>query len=225
MKIPVLGLVALATIMTVTLIFSMTQINASENVKWKTFKDKDNLYTLKYPSNWVPTKVDEYEGAEITSPINMNFVYSGGSSQFASMGISADESIFTNATDLIDSVYAVAQAFPSYKVVQPMECEMYMINKINACSTIISYKNADLPGKPVVNELDIVTIGEDGVQYVIYYGATKKIFDDFLPVVGEMVRSFNVTGDILSSGEESIEGTDDSPDLPPLTESPTVKKL
>jgi hypothetical protein len=40
-----------------------------------------------------------------------------------------------------------------------------------------------------------------------------------------MVKSFNVTGDILSSGEESIEGTDDSPDLPPLTESPTVKKL
>ena len=95
------------------------------------------------------------------------------------------------------------------------------------CSSHMAYAIAKskIPNSHVVKELDIVTIGEDGVQYVIYYGATKKIFDDFLPVVGEMVRSFNVTGDILSSGEESIEGTDNSPDLPPLTESPTVKKL
>ena len=61
---------------------------------------------------------------------------------------------------------------------------------------IISYKNIDLPGKPEVNELDIVAIDEDGIQYVIYFGATKKIFDDFLPVVGEMVTSFSVTGNI-----------------------------
>jgi hypothetical protein len=40
-----------------------------------------------------------------------------------------------------------------------------------------------------------------------------------------MVTSFSVIGDILSSGEESIEGTDDSLELAPLTETPTVKKL
>jgi hypothetical protein len=207
------------------LIFPMTQTIAAENVKWKTFNEKNGLYTIKYPSNWVPTKIDEYEGTEVTSPINMNFLYSGGGSKFASIGISGDESIFTNVTDLVDSVYAVAQSFPSYKLVQPMECETYTINKVNACSTVISYKNTDLPGKPIVNELDIVAIDEDGVQYVIYYGAAKKIFDEFLPVVGEMVKSFSVTGDILSSGEEPIDGTDVSPDLPPLTGSPTVKKL
>ena len=157
-------------------------------------------------------------------PLNMNFIYSGGGSKFASIGISGDESIFTNVTDLVDSVYAVAQSFPSYKLVQPMECGTYTINKVNACRPPISYKNiATFIGKPEVNELDIVAVG--GIQYVIYFGATKKIFDDFVPVVGEMVTSFSVTGDILSSGEESIEGTDDSLELPPLTETPTVKKL
>jgi hypothetical protein len=220
----VLGLITCILIILI-LIFPVTHIIATENVKWKIFKEKNGLFTVKYPSNWVPTKVDEYEGAELTSPINMNFIYSGGGSQFASIGISGDESIFTNATDLIDSVYAVAQSFPSYKLVQPMECETYTINKVNACSTVISYKNTDLPGNPVVNELDIVAIDQDGVQYVIYYGATKKIFDDFLSAVGEMVTSFNVTGDILTSAEDFTEGTDVSPDLPPVTESPKVKKL
>jgi hypothetical protein len=224
MTLRLLGLIAFAPII-LMLSFPLTQIVATEDVKWKTFKEKNGLYVMKYPSNWVPTKIDEYEGAELTSPINMNFIYSGGGSKFASIGISGDESIFTNVTDLVDSVYAVAQSFPSYKLVQPMECQMYTINKVNACSTIISYKNTDLPGKPEVNELDIVAIDEDGIQYIIYYGATKKIFDDFLPVVGEMITSFSVTGDILSSGDESIEGTDDSLELPPLTETPTVKKL
>jgi hypothetical protein len=103
-----------------------------------------------------------------------------------------------------------------------MECGKYMINGINACSTILSYKNIELPGKPMVNELDIGTIGEDGVQYIVYYVASKDLFDDFLPVVEEMVGSFSVTGNILSSDRESARGTGDSPELPPLTQSPTV---
>ena len=207
------------------LILPMTGVFAGDEVKWKTFKEKNGLYTIEYPSNWVPQKMDEYEGVEITSPINMNFIYVGSGSQFASIGILADETIFTNATDLIDSTYAVGQSFPKYKVLEPMECAKYMITQTNACSTIISFKNTELPGKPMVNELDIVTIDEDGVQYLIYYTATKDLFDDFLPVVEEMVKSFSVTGDILSTGEESAEGANDSPDLPPLTESPTFQKL
>jgi len=211
--------------MTVILILPVIQIYAGEQVKWKTFKDKNDLFTIKYPSNWIPQKIDEYEGVEITSPINMNFIYSGGGSKYASIGISADESIFTNTTDLIDSVYAVAESFSKYELVEPMECAKYMVKETQACSTILSYRNTELPGKPMVNELDIVTIDEDGVQYVIYYGATKNLFDDFLPVVEEMVKSFTVTGSILSSDDESTLGTDDSPELPPLTQSPTVKKL
>jgi hypothetical protein len=68
-------------------------------------------------------------------------------------------------------------------------------------------------------------IDDDGVEYIMEYKATKDVFDDFLPVVEEMVKSFDVTGDILSSGEEFTEGTDAPPELPPLTDSPTVKKL
>jgi hypothetical protein len=45
-----------------------------------------------------------------------------------------------------------------------------------------------LSGKPTVKELDIVTIDEYGVPYIIVYGATKNLFDDFLPDAEEMIR-------------------------------------
>jgi hypothetical protein len=106
-----------------------------------------------------------------------------------------------------------------------MECGKCMINGINACSTVLSYKSVELPGKPIVNELDVVTIDEDGIQYVIGYIATEDSFDDLLPVAQEMIKSFHVTGSVLSSEGESTSALGDSPELPPLTESPTVKKL
>lgn len=213
-----------AILMATLLILPLTGLYAEAEVKWKTFKEKNGLYTIKYPSNWIPQKVDEFEGVDITSPINLYFVYSDSRSSGAIISIAADESIFTNATDSVDSIYAYAQSLPRYKLVQPMECEKYVLKEVQACSTVISYKNTELPRKPIVTELDIVTIDEDGVEYVMAYIANKGLFDDFLPVVEEMVKSFSVTGDILSTGEESP-GVNDSPDLPPLTESPTFQKL
>ena len=221
----ILVLIAFVVTMAIVSTFPMAQIYAGEQVKWKTFNEKNGLFTIKYPSNWIPQKVDEYEGIEVTSPIAMSFIYSAHGSSGALISIAADESIFTNATDLIDSIYAAALGFSKYKLLDPMECGKYMINGINSCSTVLSYKNTALPGKPMVNELDVVTIDKDGVQYIIGYTATKDLFDDFLPVAEDMIKSFNVTGSVLSSGGESIQGSNDSPELPPLTQSPTVKKL
>jgi hypothetical protein len=110
-------------------------------------------------------------------------------------------------------------------LIQPTQCGKYVIKGVSACDTLSTYKDPLSPKKSIVNDLLIGIIDDEGVEYVMEYKATKDVFDDFLPVVEEMVKSFNVTGDILSSGEESIGGTDDSPDLPPLTESPTLKKL
>jgi hypothetical protein len=222
----ILGLVSIVIIVAMCLIIIPgTQVYAGEQVKWKTFNEKNGLFTIKYPSNWIPQKMGEYEGVVITSPIAMNFIYSGSGSSGAIITITADESIYTNVTDSIDSIYAYGQSLSKYKLLEPMECGKYMINGINACSTVLSYKNVGLPGKPIVNELDVVTIDEDGVQYVIGYIATKDSFDDLLPVAQEMIKSFNVTGSVLPSEDESASTTGNSPELPPLTESPTVKKL
>jgi len=184
---------------------------------------KSGLFTIKYPSNWFPSKIDES-----TELINMFFAYQGQGSSFATLNlVGGGESIFTNVTDLLDSYSAQRQTYEKYQLVGALECDKYMINGINACSHIETFK-FELPDyreKPLVNQLTVGTIDDDGTEYILIYTAPKKIFDNFLPVVEEMIKSFNVTSSIPSSEGKSTQGTSDSPELPPLTQSPTVKKL
>src|SRR5436309_14682416 len=47
---------SLLTIIFVIIIFPPTPVYTVDNVKWKTFKDNNNIFTIKYPSNWSPIK-------------------------------------------------------------------------------------------------------------------------------------------------------------------------
>lgn len=212
----------MAVLVMAVLISPLLSVYAVQDVKWKTFKEKSGLFTIKYPANWIPQKTSTNQ--EMNPPLSMNFVYTGPHLSGAIVGVSADESILTNTTDLIDSISAYGQSFLNYRVLQPMECEKYMINGIKACSIVISYKNMILPGRPTVNELDIATIDENGVQYLMYYMTTKDLFESFLPVVQEMVGSFNVTGNIIDSSG-SLRGGAQPSGQPLFSEPSDVKGL
>jgi hypothetical protein len=92
-----------------------------------------------------------------------------------------------------------------------------MINDQPACSQIVNYKLTTSPVMPFVKELTVATIG-DNVQYSLFYRATKDLYDRFLPVANEMIRSYNVTGSIIEGGQ--------SPDQsPPLSSTSELKAL
>jgi len=217
----ILGLIAFVVTMAIVLIFPVTQIYAAEKVGWKIFKEKNGLFTIKYPSNWSPYKLYE----DSSEPVNIYFVYSGRGSSFAELTLYGEESIYSNATDLIDAYPVYLQNEENYKVLQPTQCGKYTIKNVSACDTIVTYKDRALEGEPIVKDLIIGSIDENGVEYIMEYYVTKDLYDDFLPVVEEMVKSFSVTGSIPSLDGELNSGTDESPELPPLIESPTVKKL
>jgi len=212
-----LGLILSALLTTLILIVNVTLINASENIKWKTFEAKDGLFTIKYPSNWSPLKLDDEDDS--TSLINTGFTYQGKGKSFALINLYGDESIFTNITDKIDSTSAAKQNLQNHKLIQSIECSKYTVNGLGACSQIESFK-LDIEGysiKPLVNQLTVGTIDEDGIEYLILYTATHKQFDDFLPIAEEIIKSFTITG--TSRDNDSTTGTDESPELPPLSPS------
>jgi hypothetical protein len=160
---------------------------------------------------------------EYSPLLAMDFIYTGsGRSDVASVSVIAVESIFTNVSDVMDTFSAALSS--KFKLIQPMECTKYVVKGLEACSVITSYKQTDLPGNPTVKEMDVVLIDEYGVQYTLIYGASKNLFDDFLPVAEEMIGSFD-SGNILFPEDESALATDESPELPPLSETPTIKKL
>jgi hypothetical protein len=72
--------------------------------------------------------------------------------------------------------------------------------------------------KPFVKELTVATIDND-VQYSLFYRATGDLYDRYLPIGIEMIRSFNVTGTINEGEQEQV------PELPPLSNTSDLNAI
>lgn len=224
MELRILGSLSFLSLMTLMLVLSQPQVYASDNAKWKTFKDKNGVFTIQYPSNWSPLKTDEEgdeEEEEYTSLINVAFTYQGKGTSFAVINLFAEtESLFTNITDKIDSASATKQNYEKYKVIQPVECGKYTLNQLNACSLIEEFRLEEIEGfstRPLVNQLTVGAIDDDGTEFLIIYTASQKQFDDYLPDAGDMIKSFETTGTAVMDDDSSEESGGESPALPPLS--------
>ena len=215
-------LLAITFVMIVFLFFPTAQTHGGENVSWKIFKYKNDVFTIKYPSNWAFAKYQE----DSSEPINIYFYYQGRSS-LAELALYAEQSLFTNSSDLVSSYPVYLQNHPNYKVLQTTQCGKFFINNMTACDTIVTYKDTRLEDEPIVKHQIIGNIDENGVEYIIEYFVTEDLHDHYLPVAKEMIRSFNITGNPESSDSdsESTPNTEESPNLPPLTEPPTIGKI
>src|ERR1044071_4449440 len=162
-------------------------IDATSQVQWKNFKEKNGLFTIKYPSNWSPYKYIE----DTSAPVNIYFAYAGTGSSFAELVLSGEESIYSNVTDPANSYPVYLESYPGYKVIQEAKCGKYTINNITACHMIVTYRNTDLEGRPLVYEL-VVGALDKGTEYILLYYVTADLYDYFLPVAERMISSFNV---------------------------------
>lgn len=204
--------IAFVIMMTLCLVLPITQIYATEKIGWKVFKEKNGYFTIKYPSNWIPYRY--VEGS--LAPVNIYFSYSGGDSSFAQLLLFGEETIYSNASDLVDSNYVYLQTEQNYEVLQPTQCGKYTIKNITACDAIVTYRDVELEGKPKLKELIVGTLDDQGMEYVITYYVTTDLYDHYLPVAEEMIRSFNLTSS--SSSEHGIPTeTSNSTDLPPIS--------
>ena len=162
-------------------------IDATSQVQWKNFKEKNGLFTIKYPSNWSPYKYIE----DSSAPVNIYFAYRGVGSSFAELVLSGEKSTHSNVTDLVNSFPIYLQSYPRYKVIQEAQCGKYTINNLSACHMIVTYKNTDLEGQPLVYELVVGTL-DKGMEYILLYYVTEDLYDYFLPVAERMITSFKV---------------------------------
>lgn len=206
-------LIAFVITMALCLVLPNTQIHGSEKIGWKIFKEKNDVFTIKYPSNWSFGKYSE----DSSAPINIYFYYQGRTS-LAELALFAQQSLFTNSSDLVSSYPVYLQNEPNYEVLQTTQCEKYVIKEISACDTIVTYRDTRLQDEPIVKHLIVGTIDEDGVEYIIEYFVTKDLYEHYLPVAEEMIRSFNVTGNPESAESEPSPPT-------PSTEPPTTDTI
>jgi hypothetical protein len=211
----VLGVIFTITL-TMFIMNTVLQIYGKGGIPWKIFNEKSASFTIKYPSNWVAGKYSQPE--YVPNTVDNYFYYAGKGSSFALVEVRIEDSVFSNVTDLLDSLAANLQNEPKYKLIQQVECGKYMIKNQSACSQTVVYKLTTSAVKPFVKELTVATIDND-VQYSLFYRATGDLYDRYLPIGIEMIRSFNVTGTINEGEQEQV------PELPPLSNTSDLNAI
>ena len=157
---------------------SMAQIDGEDGMSELLVYDNPNLgFTLEYPSDWIKEESLSFisprlsisdeapESIAVTTEPNLSNLTL---EEYSDSSIDILESQFSNYT-LIESSNSTLSGYPAHHIVYTYSLE-----------------NVDL------KNLQIWTIADDMV-YVLTYGGTTKEFDNSLPVIQNMIDSFEIS--------------------------------
>jgi len=193
-----------------SLVASRSQEDEEPAVTWKTFQDRDGLFSIQYPSNWTPSGVIE---SMKVGPIDILFL-SPGSDEDSGAEVNfvqwADQSVFRSAQEALEaeiSTHQNNQTLTKFEIERPLECSRYTLNGLQACSVIYEISGPDI-GDLATMVVD--SLAADGTEYEVYYKSDFDSFEHFLPTVGSMIKSFQVTGSEPATSNFSITTQNDT---------------
>ena len=184
------------------------ETSQQSQVTWKTFKDRDNLFTVQYPSNWTPSTAAE---SERSGPIDTIFSSPGATATTGSdveFIQFAQKSVFSTPREALESEISSLQNDPTvtkFQIEQPLECSKYTLNGLPACSYIYEVHTTDGPNLAI---MAVDALAQDGTEYEVYYHSDFDSFEHFLPAVESMVKSFQATGTGTGTDDFSLSGGD-----------------
>jgi len=163
-------------------------------VTWRTFNDREGLFTVQFPSNWTPSNVAEVDRS---GPID-SFFSSPGATGETGAEIEfiqyAQPSVFSTSQEALESEINTLQNDPTvtkFEIERPVECAMFILNGLQACSYIYEVRTTDGPNLAV---LAVDAVAPDGTEYEVYYRSDFNSFQHYLPAAESMIRSFQTTG-------------------------------
>lgn len=185
---------------------SETQEDEQSTAAWKTFKDRNNLFSVQYPSNWTVSGLAE---EEIVGPIDVLFlapvtdVDDIAEIEFIQY---AEPSIFSSPQEALESEINSLQNDPTvtkFEIERPVECSSLNLSGLPACSYIYEIASTD-GGNLAVMAVD--ALAPDGKEYEVYYRASFDLFEDLLPTAERVIESFQLTGNNSAATEFSLKG-------------------
>jgi hypothetical protein len=156
-------------------------------VSWKTFRDRNGLFTVQYPSNWLPSYPSEPLG-----PIDIQLYFGDGRGD-AFLNIYKMEGIspFLTSNESIDSSLSYDQStLNNFRLLEPIKCVQYSINGVPACSYTASFTADDGTDQTY---LFLRAVTPDGTEYGAIYMSSANLFNHFKTTVDHMIESFSVT--------------------------------
>ena len=174
--------------------------SADYPVEWKTFTDREALFTVEYaPYNMRPVAVPEEEKA---GPIDIEFVVNAPKEAVEELdawgGITftqyAEKSVYNTAREELQSVITANIQDPgltNFEIIAPLECEIFTLNGLPACS--YGY-HAISPDTGSWWGLEVEAVAADGTDYnAAYLGNPQDLFLFYLPDVKRMIESFKTS--------------------------------
>jgi hypothetical protein len=156
------------------------------------FNDPEGLYNVRYPSNWSavnPDMLQQLGQARMIQNFEASFVKPGSGT---SITITKNPGSAAGISDMkmksmADEGFVQTLIQQNGTIIQDIECERYMVDGSKACSYVLGVRN----GSPS-NIMQVPTIvGEKA--FVFTYRSSPENFDKDLPVLEEMLQSFNRT--------------------------------
>ncbi len=175
-------------------------------VTWKTFKDRNNMFTVQYPSNWTVSGVAE---AERVGPIDVLILAPvKNETDVAEIEFIqyTEPSIFSTPQEALESEINTLQNDPTltkYEIERPVECSNHNLSGLPACSYIYEIASTD-GGTFAVMAVD--ALAPDGTEYEVYYRASFDLFEDLLPTAERVIESIQLTGNISAATDFSLGG-------------------
>jgi hypothetical protein len=175
-------------------------------VTWKTFKDRNNLFTVQYPPNWTVSDVAE---AEREGPIDVLILAPvTNETDVAEINFIqyTQPSIFNTPQESLESEITTLQNDPTltkFEIERPVECSSNNLGGLPACSFIYEVASTD-GGNLAVMAVD--ALAPDGTEYEAYYMASFDLFEDLLPTAERVIESFQLTGNASAATDFSLRG-------------------
>lgn len=200
----------------ITLLISVSFVNPSfGQVTWKSFEDRDRLFSIQIPSNWYP---EEMLGAEKLAPIDYIFRYADKGDSFAWLELMISNSTFKDSREAAESYISGYRQFDDFKLLKPINCNTYTLNNESACSFL---SNQQLEGEKPRNVLDIVSISSQGIQTDVIFITSSNIYDAFLPVGEYSINSIQIDSNKIGEAlaiQSASELESVMPSIPPSTD-------
>jgi hypothetical protein len=194
----------LGVVLVTGLFASGSQEDEQTTVNWKTFKDRNNLFTVQHPSNWTVSGVAEDERA---GPIDVLFLAPiTDADDVAEVEFIqyAEPSIFRSPQESLESEINSLQNDPNvtkFEIERPVECSSHNLSGLPACSYIYEIASTD-GGNLAVMAVD--ALAPDGIEYEVYYKASFDLFEDYLPAAEKVIESIQLTGNNSAATDFSL---------------------
>ena len=177
--------VFLAIILVIGTILSISNAYGQNSItsKWKTFSEPDGRFTVNYPIGW---NIEPRENRFDTKDVEFSILHEGNSVHLVIVTTETPDGI--NVEDGENIITQRTSTRDNFRLIDSWECEKYSISNEKACSLVFTTGMSPFEFAEMA-----VYAFHDSTGYTIIYKTIPDLFDTYLPIAEQIIKSIKFT--------------------------------